>query len=426
MKQLYLTLLLVITSSLALLAQFEEISVGAGYANQVYYSLHSGTSTTIDHTDWDIAFGVSPQGSGIFVNEGVAASFGAPAPEVQAFYSIDEDFDTADTMNIIDRIYNPEVSWDAGAFNSIADIGNPFDLGWGTYNPSNHSITSNYIFFVQLRSGSWRKLEIQSLAGGVYTFRHANLDGSELVEQTIDKADFTGKTLAYYNMESNEVLDLEPAQWDLVFTRYTTPLDDGEGGLLEYVVTGGLSNAGVSIAQADDIDPATVSYQDYTALLEDTLTTIGHDWKFFDFTTGWGIVEDRVYFVKTATDSIWKVQFLDFAGSSTGNFTIQKTFEGLLVNNEELVEQTTALSLFPNPVIANQTVNIHWTLQQWEQSRASLTIINHLGQQLHQQTVELSAGANRFECPAPAAAGMYWLQLQVGQATITRPFVVAQ
>ena len=77
-------------------------------------------------------------------------------------------------------------------------------------------------------------------------------------------------------------------------------------------------------------------------------------------------------------------------------------------------------------MIANQTVNIHWTLQQWEQSQASLTIINHLGQQLHQQAVELSAGANRFECPAPTAAGMYWLQLQVGQATITRPFIVAQ
>lgn len=112
-------------------------------------------------------------------------------------------------MNIIDCIYNLEVSWDVGVFNSIVDIGNLFDLGWGIYNLFNYSIISNYIFFVQLCSGNWCKLEIQFLVGGVYIFCYVNLDGSEFVEQIIDKVDFIGKILVYYNMESNEVFDLE-------------------------------------------------------------------------------------------------------------------------------------------------------------------------------------------------------------------------
>lgn len=430
MKQGYIICLLVLFTTNLLSAQGEpeyvEVSVGPGYIDQTYYNFDSQSAIAISHEDWDIAFSVLPGGAGIFVNEGSPLSFGTPAAEIKLYYSTDDDFDTADTMNIVGQLLNDELSWASGAFNAFADPGNPFDLGWGTYNVSNHSITSNFIFFIELRSGVWRKLEITSLVSGVYTFRHTNLDGSDLVEQTIDKANFPEKTLAYYAVESNSVLDLEPAHWDLLFTRYYSPLDDN-GETLEYMVTGVLTNTGVTVEQVDGIDPEAVDYTQYLSDLEveDSLYTLGHDWKAFDFATGWNIPEDRVYFVKTATDSIWQVQFLDFTGSSMGTTTFVQTYMGLLVDNEEIVAQASEMKLFPNPVAVGQKLTVTWPLEDVVSSNAMLQVVNGLGQIVTQEEVGIQSGLNQFELDSSFAVGMYWLRLQIGTSSVTRPFVVA-
>ncbi|MGH1435369.1 MAG: HmuY family protein [Lewinella sp.] len=424
MNQQYICLLALLFTGCCLKAQVEEVSIGASYSNQVFYQIQDGSTTSIAHEDWDIAFGVAPQSAGIFVNEGVSASFGAPAPEISVFFSIDEDFSTADTLNIIEQVFNPEVSWESGAFNSIASADNPFDLGWGTYNPSNHTINSNYIFFIHLRNGVWRKLEIQSLANNVYSFRHANLDGTDEVNVQITKDDFTGKTLAYYSFASNEVKDLEPAHWDLLFTRYYSPLDDGEGGIIEYQVAGVLSNQNVAVAQADEVNPFTVSFQDYLAEFQDTLNTIGHDWKFFDFTTGWGIQEDQVFFIKTAADSIWKVQFLDFSGSSSGITTLMKSYEGLLVNSDDLPDMSDNLSVFPNP--SNGEINLRWTVNSAHSQHQKLEIIDALGKVVYHETIPTQIGLNTYQLSTALPSGHYHLRIQDGQAQIVRPLIITQ
>ncbi|MEL7428155.1 MAG: hypothetical protein AAFN81_34570 [Bacteroidota bacterium] len=357
MKQVYLTFFFGMMVSSLLVAQSttEIISVGQSYDNPFFYNMNSGEATVITHEAWDIAFSVAPGGGSIFTNEGSKlGGFGQPpVPRLSSWFNAADDFDTADTTGMLE-IYNPEISWAEGAFNSIANPADPFDLGWGTYNPGSNTVTGDFVFFIQLRSGTWRKVQFQSLIGGVYSFRHANLDGSDLQEVTIDKADYSGKTLAYYSLENNEASDLEPEKWDLFFTRYWELLPDD----IQYQVTGILPNQGVETVQVDGVNPMTATVQDYLDQFQDTVVTIGSDWKRFDFSSGWIIESDRVYFLKTAADSLWKIEFLDFAGSGSGDITWTKTYEGQIVSTEEIVAQSSELQLFPNPVRTNRPLSI--------------------------------------------------------------------
>lgn len=408
------------------MAQIEQVAVGAGYADAAYYSVGQGTVSTVAHTEWDIAFAVGAQDLGIFINEGVASGT-SPLPQVELYLSTATNFETVDTSAAaLQRIYNDEKSWSAGAFNHVAAPGDPFDFGWGSYDLNTHTVNGSRIFVIRLRDGSVKKLQIQSLIGGKYNFHYADPDGSNEISKTITKADFTGKTLAYYRFADNQVLDLEPAEWDLLFTRYTTPLDDGEGGILEYMVTGVLLNAGVSVAQLNGIDPLTITYEDYDGPYADTLTAIGYDWKSFDLATfQWTISSDRVYLLQTADSSIWKVQFLDFEGSSTGVTTLEKTFQTSLLSSAALPGFVPSFRMFPNP--ATDYLLIDLEIDAVKRPAAELQLFTATGQAVRQQAIDLYSGNNRLELPLyDLNPGTYFLQVRIGTGNIVRKLQISR
>ncbi|MEM9935303.1 MAG: hypothetical protein AAF824_16890, partial [Bacteroidota bacterium] len=370
--------------------QEQLVSMGEGYGNQVFYSLSTGESVTYPLTTWDVAFSVDRFDASVFVNEAVNNSRSNPIPEVEAFFTVATDFETADTMDIIERIFNPEVSWSQGAFNAMLNPEDPFDLGWGAYNPVNNTVSSSKIFFVKLRSGTYKKFEIMSLAGGEYTVRYANLDNTEEMMHTINKDDFAGKTLAYLSIEQDSVMDLEPASWDMTFTRYWTPLEDTPG--VDYMVTGIITNTGVQVAQVDDVeDPETTAFADYEASLTDsTLYLIGHDWKSFDLGSFSWSIPNKVFFVKAAaSDSVWKLTFLDFEGSGTGVTALKRTFAGVISTSTSIgntFEQVSSYRVYPNPSTGAFTVD--FDLSQ-NISEARLDIRNHLGQSIYQEQINV-------------------------------------
>ncbi len=417
MKHIYLfTLFSFLLTSVQ--AQFEQISTGAGYAEMAFYDIQTGTVTKHPHTVWDIAFAVGAQDLGVFVNEGVASAEGAT--EVELYATIANTFEEADTVGMT-RIYNNEVSWSAGAFNHMKVAGDPFDFGWGNYDVITHQVNGSRVFVLKLRNGAFKKLEIQSLVGGVYTFRYADLDGSNETTKMVDKANFAGKTLAYFSFETETVLDLEPENWDLLFTRYTTPLAT-EDTFIEYIVTGTLTNKGVEVAQADGVDPATVSHEDFEEVYSDTLTIIGHDWKAFDLNIfQWSIPQDRVYFVKNAAGEIWKVQFIDFEGSSTGTITVEKTFEGIATSTREAFRHVESLKLFPNP--ASDFVNIALE-SKTSVPQARLQIFSTSGQLLRSQPISVQSGLNAETLNLDLPAGLYQVVLQLGTDRIAQPLIV--
>jgi hypothetical protein len=392
--------------------EFQEISTGTGYNLQSYVNIGDGTSKQVANNAWDIAFSIDPQDAGVFINESVGSTPGASA--IQLFFTLSEDFsEVPDTGSFHDfPLSNSERSWIYGAFNEIRGDQNPFDFGWGIYDPQTHHITGNHVFVVRLRDGTDLKIQIQSLIDGTYTFRYANLDGSNEVNKTIVKGEHSG-LLAYYSFNTESIVDVEPvAGFDMVFLRYTTPLPDPGGGEpIPYLLTGILSGAGVEVAQADGVDPETVLFSDFVDSLSFDIEVIGHDWKSFDLNAFmWIIPEDLVYFIRTPEDRVWKIQFIDFEGSSTGTTVFQKTDLGIISAIEDPNSRFETFDVYPNPV--SEQANVVFTVKESVKSNVRIQLLDLHGRVVSGFEYPANQGLNVVNIPTNRyIPGLYILRL---------------
>jgi hypothetical protein len=419
MKHL-LHFVVLVTLPCVLSAQFFQVEQGAGYADAVYYDIATRSSTFVGHTSWDIAFNVGGRSSGILVNEGIASSRTEPLRSTELYVSSATDFATADTTQITARVYNGEASWDDGAFNVPAISGDPFDLGWGNYSTATQTVLGSRVFFVVTPDALYHKLFVRSLAGGAYTFIHGPLDGSTTDTITITKEAFIGKTLAYFSFNDG-VQDLEPESWDLLFTRYVTPLSDGAGSILDYTVTGVLQNKDVGVAKLSGIDPETVAAPTEDEAYLSSLTTIGYDWKSINLATfQWAIPDDVVYFVRTP-DSLYRMQFIDFEGSSTGISTFSLGAEETTATTV-LPAGINRSRVFPNPASDRTVLEV-----EIEQSTENLTleVIDPTGRTLFASRVRaLGIGVNQIEVPLQGLpAGHYFIRLSGTTGVLTHHLI---
>jgi hypothetical protein len=399
----------------------QEITTGTGYKKQGFINLTTGTETVIDNTSWDIAFTVYGfQDAGIHLNEGSGTSMGAALPRIEIFDTQSTDFSETPDPALVEEFYllNDEASWAYGALNEGRNLANPFDYGWGVYNPATNSVTGSKVFLVKLRDGSYRKLQIQSLVGTTYTFRYANLNGTNEVTKTINKTDHAGKTLAYFSFTSGNTVAAEPATgFDLTYTRYITPLyDPGSMTFLDYNVTGILSGRGVEVAKANGVDVATVDYADWVDSLSTRIDALGYEWKAFSG-TAWSVDEDLVFFVRTANDRVFKLHFIDFEGSATGTAVLEKTDLGIIsgVSNPAAVGLKT-LS-YPNPVSEQLYLSLDVPIALAQDALLQITDLQ--GRPVLRQQVALHSGFQVFELPAANwAAGLYTAQLVLPNQTV--------
>jgi len=406
-------------------AQFVEVSYGPGYSQQLFYSLSSQESVSLDDAAWDIAFTAQGlQDAGIFLNE--AASSDENDAPLELYLVPGKSYEEVISEDDLGgRLYNDEQSWQYGAFNAMRSENNPLDYGWGTYDPSAMAVEGTQLFALKLRDGSFRKLEISALNGTAYEVRHAAFDGSGELSFSVDKSNHEDTGLVFYSLTANEVVAEVPAtgDWDLLFTRYTTPLDDGQGNILDYLLTGTLSGLGVEVAQADGIDPATVEFDAYRDSLQSALDIIGYDWKSFDLNTfSWSLPLDRVYFVKTSEGQVYKLQFVDFEGSSTGVAVFEQTDLGI-TNSIETSAIVNDFTLFPNPVRDIATIGL--TLEQ--ATRARLQLFSTSGQTVWSAEAQFPAGFQVKELNLRhLPGGTYYLSVQPqGSQPVSIPLIVA-
>ena len=421
MKNLLLFSMLIATVTLSA-QEFQEISTGAGYNNQSFISLEGGSDVRVANNAWDIAFSIAPQDAGVFINECVGSAVGGLP--IQAYYTLSEDFSAQpDSAVFLDfPLTNKENNWNYGAFNEIRTPENPLDFGWGNYNPVTHEVTGNHVFVIRLRNNVFLKLQIQSLINGIYAFRYANLDGSAEVNQTIVKAGHAGKLLAYYSFTMDASVDVEPANgFDLLFCRYFTLLEDpGTGDSIDYLVTGILSGGDVQVVQADGVDPAVVSYDDYAAALSMDPEIIGHDWKEFDLSTFmWSVPDDRVYFVKTANDRVWKIQFVDFEGSSTGTAVFEKTDLGIISAIEDPHSPFSEFSVYPNP--ATTFIHVLFSMKTDRDNMAVVQLTDALGKIVREYHLGSLQEMNAYTVSVHGLSpGFYYIRLSIGQESMVR------
>lgn len=320
----------------------DTVSTNSGYANTVFYSLNDGVVGTFSKNSWDIAFQVNSMGSGIRINGAAGVKlYQYPNGDVSAW-------NTLDTTNLSawPTYNNSDTSWAIGAFNRTTD--NNFDLGWGVYDFITHIVTGDSLYVLELPNGEFKKIRIESLASSTYTFRHADLNGSNEIQQTVSKGDFTNRNYAYYKISTDSVMDLEPDfdSWDLVFGQYFSEVAPG----LEYLVSGVLTNPNVNVAKAAQVDvSAGYGGQPYSHLIN----SIGYDWKSFNG-MGYAIQDSLVYFVEDQVGGIWKMIFTGFGGSADGNFIF--TSENIVVALEEVHTESGPafeLAAYPNPSDGN-------------------------------------------------------------------------
>lgn len=413
MKKLILSTAIAANAFTLQAQEAETVSIGAGYAHQTYYNLSTGDTTEVSKESYHLAYSLTGLSSTIRINDVIGMElYTWPNGDVS-------DWTNVDTIGMAQwpSMINSDVAWDLGAFSQNSDPSNQFDLGWGAYNMSTHTVVGDSIFVMAMPDGSFKKLVIESLASGVYSTKIADIDGANEVTFTVDKANFSGKEFAYYNLETMTALDLEPASdsWDLLFTQYGANIP----GFGAYPSTGVLLHGAVRGQKVTGEDEATFTTYDTADFVSD-INTIGYSWKSINMSTfQWEILDTTLFFIEDQKGSIWKLVFTGFGGSADGNYEFDKT---LLYDNTVSVHEvaeTIEVKAFPNPVHNGSAL----TLEMGQQEQVEITIINMSG-----QVVERSVAGNVMDQTQLSTEnlnrGIYLVRIETASGVSTLPISV--
>ena len=406
----------------------DTLYMGAGYANEVYYSMSAGNKGALDRKQWDIAFRAYSRSASIITNDGANNNaIGLAGVELYTYPKAGiSGWLTVDTAGMYSwkNMVNSTTDWEDGAFCRYQK-GHP-DYGWGKYNTVTHDVTGDSLFIIKLRDGSLRKLWIvrKYSTDNLYEFRYANIDGTHDTTVTLDCKPYSAKNFIGYSITTNKVVDFEPVvstQWDLLFTKYmyTYPATTPEAGTL-YPVTGVLSNYKTKVKKYAElvsgfpvIDPKT---------MDSTRSPIGWDWKYFDMNTNvYKIVDPLVYFVQDQSGILYKLTFKEFVGSSTGRIVLQKEVN-TITGIDELEKSGFNAAVYPNPV--NEVMNLVINPGKSRNALVSLYDLsgrNVLTRRYDMQPEDLST----LQIPVSGIpSGMYMLKIQAGSNVISRKVVI--
>jgi len=375
----------------------ENVSVGAGYANDVYYSLANGVVKTEPRNNWHIAFTTKIVDASILINEGLGVELYLASTNLN-------DWATIDTAGLaLVPLHNSPATWTEGAFNANAN-GHP-DYGWGTYNNITHNVTGKSIYILKMPDGSLRKIAIDAMkTNGDFELRIANLDGTNQQSKVFNKMPYNTKNFFYWDVANDILIDREPAKttWDILFTRYMEEVIPGSF----YPVVGAIMNIDVTGAKAAGVDTNTVDWNNYT--LTDSITTIGSNWK--TFSNGWSVDDSLAFFVHGLDGNLYKLVFKTFGGSANGNISFSQSIASAM-DVAEL--SASSISIYPNP--SSDFVVIETAAD----GEAQLfTIAGQLA-----CTSVLSSGRNTIDVSA-LQPGHYVLMLTVNGKTLAHRLVI--
>ncbi|MBP8824219.1 MAG: T9SS type A sorting domain-containing protein [Flavobacteriales bacterium] len=407
------TILLLATASLAPALQAQTpvtVSTGGGSVEQHWYSLQNDVAGVAALDEWDLAFEMAGFTSAIRVN----AAKGLVAYETPNAITDWDNVNSVDTANWT-LVQDSDSSWSVSALSNGNNLSNPdgLNVGWGDYNMITHVITGTKIYAILLADGTtWKKLRINALASGIFSFTYANLDGSGTQEASLSKTGFTGKNFGYWSFATNGTLDREPlaTDWDLLFTKYVqlTPY--------VYPVVGVLLNKEVTALQVDGVPSAQALWS--TGTFSEAINVLGSDWKTYDFAQStYVMAADRTYFVKDVPGNIWKVVFTGFGGSANGNISFTKEMMSAVGVGENTAQQH-HLFAWPNPVTDGQARLV----LDLPVNEALVRVFNTAGQQVAQQPWTGLAGlTTRTLDVGGLAKGVYMVRVDAaGTSTSTK------
>ncbi len=393
----------------------DTVKLGAGYANQVWYSLANDEQASKPKNEWDIAFEV---------NGGTSASILANTSAGVVLYKYPKGdisaWGTVDTAGINGwaKRYNSDTSWALGAIGRYKDASNQLDMDWGKYNMTTHVVAGDSIFIIKTASGAFKKFVVKDLTSGTYNIRYADLNGGNEQNKSVTKATYATKNFAYYNLATDQTLDREPAanSWDLVFTQFPRSLDN-------YGVTGVLQNKQVKAVRVDNL-PNAATYNNFGAhTLLTKISVLGADWKTFNGAS-YDIKDSSVYFIEDRVGDIWKLIFKGFS-MTDGSFMFSK--ENLTTTPtgiNEVAKTNAHMVLYPNPAVQGRAVTVVYNSER-SQGDVKISLYDLSGRMVYNQTLPAQSGLQQYVVPATnLGAGMYIVTLEAGAARIQQKLVI--
>lgn len=402
--KIFTTFIAVFAFISAFSTNIDTVSMGAGYANDVFYSFKNGTVKSEVRSNWDIAFTTYKMSSNVLVNGGGGALLYLYPNGDTASWS------TLDTAGLSgwSQLRNGEDNWENGAFSQNA-LGHP-DYGWGVYNMVTHNLTGDSLYVVKTVAGTFKKLWIVSKqsAANIFTYRFANLDGSGDTTVVLDCNPYDAKNYVYYSLTTKTIANREPDAdtWDLVFTKYVAA--QPQGGF--YIVTGVLANNFVRIAKVITGDTLTTDWA--SATFSDNMSEIGWDWKTFSMTTfSYSVADSTVYFVQTIEGDIYKLIFTGFVGSSNGNSYFYSELMSA-TSIEEAISDYKSM-VYPNP--ADDVINFE------SSSPAKITISDISGRVVY---ASFSNDSKSIIDVSNFNPGIYLVKIESGTSTSIHKVIV--
>jgi len=401
----------------------DQVDLGAGYVNQVFYNLNT-TQNTVAINTWDIGFSSAVMDASVISNANTITVYKISNADSNKYATITDTAGLALTVQ-----YNSDTNWSKGAFNVNQDLTNPFDFGWGIYNTTSYNVYGDTLYIIQKGTDFYKFwIRVKNGLTNTNVIRYAKLDGSPDVDLTIPMSSYATKNFVYLNLDNPTPIDLEPASsdWHLLFTHYMTDIP----GLGPYPVTGVLNNliilplsgpSGTEVAEASHVDVGAVSFTDYSTAYKTNISEIGYDWKYFDMNVFQYFLEDSlIYFVKIPGGSIYSLMFTGF-DNTTGIIDFQT--EQLLTGINDLNGDITQASVYPNPATDQTTV----VYDAKKNTNVTAVLSDLTGREVMRNEFAAKGGLNSENVKLPKlAAGIYHLTLNAGEQHVSMKVVVSQ
>jgi hypothetical protein len=410
--------------------QRKTVSMGAGYAQNVWYNLETGLETKGAAMGWDLA--ISMRGFD-------AAIFTSPFDTLYRAVNSIANYATvsgADTLPKVAsrQLFNSDTSWIYGGINRTST--GLYDYGWGAYNQVVNNVVGDSAYIIKLSNGTWKKFYIEKLAFDTsYFIKIANLDGTSAQSLEINKKSYLGKNFVYLNLTTNAITDPEPkaSDWHLTFQRYQSTAIDPSGKVVPFLVTGVLSNTQLSITRGitsyGGSFVAKVSRRDtasnvYTQnQFGNTMGSIGSDWKYFDYTTNkFAMFDTLTYFVKTQKGQVYKLIFKEFGGATNGNFVFSSEYMlGTSVKDPQ--DGIAAMAISPNPATDGQ-IQIVFDLGKNVQN-ADFQLFDLAGKSIYTKNLQNTEGLQTMTLPyLGLTGGIYISRIRMDGKAMIQKIVV--
>jgi len=415
---------LFVLSTLSTFAQSvitDSVSMGKDYMNQVWYSLSDDEQGTQARNNWDIAFRANrPDQPTIMVNHtggsNITRNFWIYPKGARANWT------SVDTTGLSTwpPLYNMETQW-KGAMGRYIDPTNKYDFGWGIKDAGTYYIVGDSIYIIRTQSGAYKKLLIDQLAGSLYKFTYANIDGSDAASSSVNIASYASKNFIYFNLSTKTEADREPpaANWDMVFGQYATA--DFIATAPGFLVNGVLVNEGVSVAKAAVAPAARATYKEFGAhVLNPEINGIGYNWK-----SSTHVLNDSfVYFIRRKSGEVWKLVFTGWTSGLIDKATSTFTKQMLVTASVRPGQKNTAtFSVVPNP--ASNGAEMVYNLDPPAGDDAFISVSDLTGRTLRTIPLQSAAGFYRQSLPVEGLpAGTYLVRLTTADGSAVQQLIL--